>query len=73
MSQGRVKIFTVAHVPVELAQAWLQHLRNFDAAHRDCHFEVAAEPPPDISVAEMVEMVRVNPGLSFTKIFERKQ
>ena len=66
------KIFTVAHVPTELEQAWLQHLRDFDVAHPGCHFEVALEPPPDVPIADMVEMLRINPSLTFTKIFERK-
>lgn len=66
------KIFTVAHVPPELHQAWLQHLRDFDVAHPGCHFEVAIDGPPDVSLAEMVEVLRVNPGLTFQHIFERK-
>jgi hypothetical protein len=65
------KVFTVAHVPNELRQAWLQHLRDFDTAHPGCHFEVMADAP-DASVAEMVELLRVEPGLTFQEIIERK-
>jgi hypothetical protein len=66
-----VKIFTIAHVPEELQQAWLQHLRDFDSSHSGCHFEVALDAP-DASLEEMVERLRVEPSLTFTKIFERK-
>jgi hypothetical protein len=63
----RCKIFTVAHVPEELQQAWLQHLRDFDTAHPGCHFEVGIDGPE----ATSAERIRVEPGLTFTKIFER--
>lgn len=65
-----VKIFTVAHVPADLSKAWLQHLRDFDAAHPGCHFEVGIDGP-ETSITEMVERLQVEPKLSFTKIFER--
>ncbi len=65
-----VKIFTIAHVPDELQQAWLQHLRNFDAANPGCHFEVGIDAP-DEPIGEMVKRLRVEPGLTFTQIFER--
>lgn len=67
-----IKIFTVAHVPTELAQRWLQHLRDFDVKHPGCHFEVLTEGF-QLSAAEMVEMLRVEPGLTFTKIIEREK
>jgi hypothetical protein len=65
-----VKIFTVAHVPEELQQAWLQHLRDFDTAHPGCHFEVGLDGP-DTPLADMVRLLQVEPGLTFTQIFER--
>lgn len=43
----KVKIFTVAHVPPALEQAWLQHLRDFDTAHAGCHFESYTLEPAD--------------------------
>lgn len=64
------KIFTVAHIPENLSQAWLQHLRDFDSAHPGCHFEVGVDGP-DASISDMIRMLRVSPGLTFTKIFER--
>jgi transcriptional regulator with XRE-family HTH domain len=67
------KVYTVAHVPAPLQQAWLQHLRDFDVAHPGCHFEVAIDGPPDVTLGEMVEVLRVNPGFTFQHVFERKQ
>jgi hypothetical protein len=66
-----VKIFTLATVPPELANAWLQHLRDFDTAHPGCRFEVMADLPEQ-PLMEMVQMLRVNPALSFTAVFSRK-
>ena len=65
-----VKVFTVAHLPEALAQAWLQHLRDFDIAHPGCHFDVAADAP-DMSLGEMVEACRLDPALTFAKLFRR--
>jgi hypothetical protein len=65
-----VKVFTVAHVPQGLAQAWLQHLRDFDVAHPGCHFEVLTESPT-LSAAEMIEMTKIEPDLTFSQIIER--
>lgn len=66
-----MKVFTIAHVPDDLQQEWLQHLRDFDAAHPGCHFEIAIDAPPDMSVAQMVEVLRVEPELTFQQIFTR--
>lgn len=65
-----VKIFTCAHLPEPLQQQWLQHLRDFDTKHPGCHFEVGIDGP-EATTAEMVRMLRVEPGLTFTKIFDR--
>lgn len=67
----KVKIFTIAEVPDGLAHAWLQHLRDFDATHPECHFVVCADAPNQ-SMAEMLEMLKVNPDLTFTDIFKRQ-
>jgi hypothetical protein len=69
---SRTKIFTIAHVPPELEQAWLQHLRDFDVANPGCHFEVGIEAP-EATLQEAIERLRVEPGLTFTEIFERKR
>lgn len=64
-----MKIYTVAHVPDELQQEWLQHLRNFDVAHPGCHFEVGIDGTDNIG--HIIDRVLVEPELTFTKIFER--
>jgi hypothetical protein len=66
----KIKIFTVAHVPPALQQAWLQHLRDFDTAHPGCHFEVGIDGP-EVTLEEMVDRLQVNPGLTFHEIFDR--
>lgn len=67
-----LKVFTVAGLPAELQQTWLQHLRDFDTAHPGCHFQVCIDAP-DVSMADMVERLKVEPALSFTEMFERKR
>jgi len=64
------KIFTIAHLPPGLEHDWLQHLRDFDTAHPGCHFEIMADTPT-LSLPEIVEMIRVNPDLSFSEILLR--
>lgn len=65
------KIYTIAHVPDGLLQQWLQHLRDFDTAHPGCHFQVCLDGPPSLTMAEMMERIRVEPDLTFEQIFER--
>jgi len=67
-----MKIHTIAHVPDSLANAWLQHLRDFDTAHPDCHFEVMSEAP-NKPLAQIVEMLRVDPELTLTQVFARRR
>jgi len=68
----RVKIFTIAEVPGNLMQSWLQHLRDFDTQYPGCHFMVAADAPT-MPMTEMIEMLRVNPSLTFEQILTRQQ
>jgi hypothetical protein len=63
-----MRIFTAADVPDELAQEWLQHLRDFDAAHAGCHFQVLADAP-GVSTAEILEALKVEPPLAFVDMF----
>lgn len=65
-----IRVFTIAHVPEGLHQAWLQHLRDFDTAHPGCDFEVLVDAP-HLSLAEMVQMLQVDPALTFQQIIER--
>jgi hypothetical protein len=64
------KTFLIAHVPAGLEKAFIQHVRDFDVAHPGCHFEIGLESP-DVSLAEAVEMLRINPGLTMSDVFER--
>ena len=67
-----LKIFTVAHVPTELAHEWLQYLRDFDIAHPNCHFEVYGDAP-DTPMADIIEIMKqIDPPLDFQQFFERK-
>ena len=65
-----VTIFTRATVPEELQQKWLQHLRDFDTANPGCHFDVGVEGPEE-PFADMLKRLHVEPGLTFTKLYER--
>jgi hypothetical protein len=40
-------------------------------ANPGCHFEIGVDAP-DEPLAAMVERLRIDPALTFTKIFERK-
>jgi hypothetical protein len=71
MADPKIKICTVAHVAPALQQEWLQHLRDFDAAHPGCHFEVGIDAPTE-SLGEMVERMRIEPELTFLEIFQRQ-
>jgi hypothetical protein len=66
----KVKVFCIAHMPPELEQAWLQHVRDFDTAHPNCFIEMGIDAP-DIDIIEAVQRLQVEPELTFTKIFER--
>lgn len=63
-------IVTQAQVPDELVQKWLQHMRDFDAAHTGCHFEIIAETDAPVPVREMVKMLIVDPALSVQEVYD---
>jgi hypothetical protein len=67
-----MKIFTIASIPDHLGNAWLQHLRDFDTKHPDCHFDVMADAPKK-SLNEMLQMMKVNPNLTFQQIIETSE
>lgn len=69
---AKVKLFTLAQVPPELANKWLQHLRDFDTANPDCHFEVMADTP-DLPLAEIIKIVTVDPPMKFQDFFKREK
>lgn len=68
-----MKIIAQCEIPDELANEWLQHLRDFDATHRGCHFEVMMQTGRTVSVREMVKALRVEPELTIEQVFKRKR
>ncbi|HEX8868380.1 MAG TPA: hypothetical protein VF821_22160 [Lentzea sp.] len=67
------KIYTIAHVPEELAQAWVQHLRNFDTQHPGCHFEVLADfGQAEVGMRQMLDALKVEPEIPFRAFYRRK-
>jgi hypothetical protein len=68
-----MKILAQCEIPDKLANAWLQHLREFDAAHPGCHFEVMMQSGRTVPVREMVETLKVQPELSIEEVFRLKQ
>jgi hypothetical protein len=57
------RILTLAEVPDDLANAWLQHMRDFDAAHPGCHF--TNSEVPDITLDEIIDTLKIDPPLPF--------
>lgn len=62
-----MKIYTIADVPQDLVQEWLQHMRDFDSSKQRCHFQIVVEP---VTQAEMQtkfdlvqEMLKIDPPL----------
>lgn len=60
-------ILTLAHVPGDLHNAWLQHLRDFDTAHPGCHFSVIVDGGTK-SVMEMVKTLNIKPPFDFMTV-----
>lgn len=65
-----MKILAQCDVPDDLANAWLQHLRDFDTAHPGCHFEVITQTDAIVPVRDMVEILKVNPSLNIVEVYE---
>lgn len=68
-----ISITSRASVPIELANAWLQHLRNFDAAHPGCHFQVWMASPDETTIDEVLKMLTVDPPIPVIGIVPRKE
>jgi len=62
-----MKIYTIAHIPQELVQEWLQHLRDFDSRNEHCHFQSIVEPAEQAEMQQkfdlVQEMLKVDPPL----------
>lgn len=57
-----MKLWVIAEIPDDKAQAFLQAVRDFDVANAGCKFEIAGKS--DLSLADVVEMLKVNPELT---------
>lgn len=66
----KMKIVTVADLPYDLANKWLQHLRDFDSANPGCHFEVLADAP-GMPFDQVVKTLAVDPALSVIDVMVR--
>jgi hypothetical protein len=66
-----MNVFIRAQLPTDTVQAFLQHIRDFDVSHPGCHFEIGADAV-DLPLSEIVEMLRLEPALTFTQVYERK-
>ena len=66
-----VIIYTKATVPDGLEQAWMQHLRDFDTAHPDCHFEVVLEGETK-TIADVMKAADIHPKLDWQLFLKRK-
>jgi len=65
-------IFAVAELPKELVHAWMQHLRDFDVLHPECHFQLAVDAPA-MTIPEVIEALRVKPELTIQEIIRRNR
>ena len=58
-------------IPDELANKFLQHIRDFDSKHPGCHFSIMMQSGREVPIAEMIESLRVEPELTVFQVFER--
>ncbi len=63
-----MKLFIQATVPDASVQAFLQRIRDFDIEIEGCAFKIVGNT--ELAVADVVEMLRVNPELA-VKVIKR--
>jgi hypothetical protein len=54
-----MKIVTVANIPDDLAEAWFQHMHEFDMKNQGCEFKSFAHSP-NKTVEELKEILNVS-------------
>lgn len=64
-----MRIACVADVPDELAQEWLQHMRNFDIAHPGCHFEVRGATGASINT--VLRSLQIDPPFAHVAVIKK--
>jgi hypothetical protein len=66
-----IKTVLVAEIPEHLIEAWVQHVRDFDSSHADCHFEILSASSRSLEdINKMLD--RIDPPFEFRGTF-RKQ
>jgi len=65
-------VICLGHLPDELVEKWLQHLRNFDNAHSGVHFSVAMGGG-DITMEDMAKMLQHNLDPPFAHVDVKKK
>ena len=69
---AKVKIFLLAHLSEDDVSAFLEHIRDFDLAHRSCYFDMAADAP-ELSPANLMDLMDIDPPLTPRPgLFKRK-
>lgn len=65
--KGRIE----ATLPDELCGPYLQHFRDFDTAHPDCHFEIVMKAP-DMSLQTIDALYgSIDPPFKYRKTFSK--
>jgi hypothetical protein len=65
------KLVIAATVPDTMLGEWLQHLRDFDAAHPGCHFSLVADAP-ELSLSEVEAVIDIDPPFAQRLVLKRK-
>jgi hypothetical protein len=66
----RTKVFIIGHVSPDLEHTFMQYVRDFDTNHPGCHFQIAMDGP-SMTIEQMMDVVKIDPPLTFRQIFER--
>ena len=61
----------LAEIPDELAQQWLQYVRDFDVAHPGCHFNIIAVAP-DMTVSDLMRATEIAPPLQHRGVVRKE-
>ena len=64
------KLVITATVPDAAVRALMQAIRDFDSAHPDCHFQIAANAP-EMTTEEMCAALDVTPPFPFRDVLAR--
>ena len=69
----KVKVYFSGELPHSLLHLFVQHVRDFDAAHTDCHFEIMGNSEGQVAEEEMKRLFdSIDPPFPYRQIFRRK-